>query len=261
MRKLFLYLLGVFFIGAGLNHFIVPGFYHQIMPSYLPLPTFFVLISGAFEIILGIGVLLPRWRKLSAWGLVALLIAVYPANIHMWLNDVPIDGKPIPAVFHYLRLPLQFLFIYWAYVYTRDEFQVVRATTEKLYEQCLMIRREVFINEQKVPEELEIDEHEKAATHFLCLFNARPAATGRLRLAQDKVKFERIATLPSYRGKGFGRRLMGEMEAFARATYPGAPFMMYAQRSAVDFYLSLGWKPVGDEFLEAGIPHLKMVKA
>ena len=82
-RKILLFGLSIFFINAGITHFTNLAFYLSIMPPFFPLHKEAVYISGFFEIIGGIGLLIPRFRKIAGWGLFALLIAVYPANIYM----------------------------------------------------------------------------------------------------------------------------------------------------------------------------------
>ena len=111
------WLLAVAFIGAGVNHFVRPGFYVRIMPPYLPWHYELVLISGVFEILGGIGLLIPRFQVAAAWGLIALLVAVFPANVHMALH--PEDYAPIPPAALWGRLPLQAVLIAWAYWFTR----------------------------------------------------------------------------------------------------------------------------------------------
>jgi len=111
------YLLGLLFVAAGLNHFLHTQFYLSIMPPYLPWPLTLVYLSGLAEMILGSLLLIPRWRIWAAWGLIALSIAVYPANIHMARHP---DLYPAFSAWGlWLRLPLQFLLIMWAYWYTR----------------------------------------------------------------------------------------------------------------------------------------------
>ncbi len=111
------YLLCVFFVLAGLNHFINPAFYLKIMPPYLPWQLGLVYLSGFFEIALGVMILIPALTHVAAWGLMALLIAVFPANIHMAINpDLYPDINPTVL---WLRLPLQGVLIAWAYWYTR----------------------------------------------------------------------------------------------------------------------------------------------
>ena len=111
-------LLGVFFIAAGANHFVFPEFYLMIMPPYLPWHVELVLVSGAFEVLGGLGVLVvpwsaPRLGRLAGWGLMALIVAVYPANIHMAMN--PGLYPSIDPWLLYARLPLQFVMLGWVY--------------------------------------------------------------------------------------------------------------------------------------------------
>jgi len=104
------------FIIAGVSHFVVTDFFLKVMPPYLPFHLTLVLVSGAIEIILGILLLLPKYSRLAAWGIIALLIAVFPANIHVYQHE---ELFPLPWFVHLLRLPLQGVFILWAFAYTR----------------------------------------------------------------------------------------------------------------------------------------------
>lgn len=109
------WIIGVAFTLAGVNHFVNPKPYISIMPPYLPYHRELVYLSGLFEILGGIGMFFPRLRRLAGWGLILLLIAVYPANVHMALN--PDKFYKIPKWALYLRLPLQFVLIalvYWS---------------------------------------------------------------------------------------------------------------------------------------------------
>jgi uncharacterized membrane protein len=110
-------LLGVFFIVAGIAHFARPEVYVKIMPPYLPWPLGLVYASGVCEAGLGILVLIPRYTRLAAWGLIALLIAVFPANVHMAMH--PELYPRIPPAGLWWRLPLQGVFMAWAYAYAR----------------------------------------------------------------------------------------------------------------------------------------------
>ena len=121
-KNLVLFGLATFFIYFGIDHFINPDFYLSIMPPSFPLHEEAVYISGFFEIVGGIGVLIPRFRKIAGWGLVALLIAVYPANIYMAISPEAFPDIPIEIL--YFRLVLQFLFFYWAYSVTRPVFNL-----------------------------------------------------------------------------------------------------------------------------------------
>ena len=111
--------LAVSFIGAGVNHFLNPDFYVGIMPPYLPAHLALVYLSGLFEILAGLLVLVPRVRALTGWGLVALLMAIFPANIHMALSPELFPDTPVAAL--YARLPFQAVFLAWAYWATRPE--------------------------------------------------------------------------------------------------------------------------------------------
>ena len=110
---------GLLYMAAGVNHFLDPKFYENIMPPYMPWPSQLVIVSGIAEIVLGIGLLVPRTSTYAAWGLILLLIAVFPANIHMATH--PEHYPTIPAIALWLRLPLQGVLIAWAYWYTRGE--------------------------------------------------------------------------------------------------------------------------------------------
>ena len=107
---------GTFFVIAGIGHFVSPGLYLKIMPPYLPWHESLVFLSGIFEVGLGASLLIPRSSRLAAWGLIVLLVAVFPANIYLFMHQEILPASPI---LHFLRLPLQGVFIFWAYVYTR----------------------------------------------------------------------------------------------------------------------------------------------
>ncbi len=112
-------IFGVLFVVAGANHYIDSKFYESIVPPYLPWPYAVVVISGIAEIVLGVGLLIPKFSPYSAWGLILLLIAVSPANIHMATH--PELYPTIAPVFLWLRLPLQAVLVLWAYWYTRTD--------------------------------------------------------------------------------------------------------------------------------------------
>lgn len=118
-KRLGLLALAAGFALAGANHFLNPGFYLKIMPPYLPAHLELVYLSGFFEVLGGIGVLVPRVRAVAGWGLVLLILAVYPANIHMAVHPELFPELPTFALF--ARLPLQFPLIAWAYWATRPE--------------------------------------------------------------------------------------------------------------------------------------------
>jgi uncharacterized membrane protein len=96
-------------------HFMSPEEYVHIMPPYLPRPLLLVYVSGSCEIAGGVGVLVPRLRKVAGYGLIALLITVFPANIHMALNHISLPGTNLPDWVLWSRLPLQALLITWVW--------------------------------------------------------------------------------------------------------------------------------------------------
>ncbi|PIF33600.1 putative membrane protein [Flavobacterium sp. 9] len=111
-----LYLMAFLYIVAGLNHFRKPGMYIKIIPPAFKNPKLINTISGAAEIILGILLLFHPTTKLAAWGIIVLLIAVFPANLFMFQNKKASFGLPKWILF--VRLFLQIIFVYWAYQYT-----------------------------------------------------------------------------------------------------------------------------------------------
>lgn len=117
LRFVLQWLFALLFVLAGLNHFRNPDFYVTIMPPYLPRHRDLVYLSGVAEIVLGVLLVIPRTTVLAAWGLIALLIAVFPANVHMALRAEEYP-RFAPALI-YARLPLQALLLAWAYWYTR----------------------------------------------------------------------------------------------------------------------------------------------
>ena len=106
------YLLAALFVGAGLLHFWHPATYLRIMPPALPAPRLLVLLSGAAEVAGGLGLLLPATRRWAAWGLLALLLAVFPANIYMLEIHAQLH---LPAWVAWARLPLQPLLMWWVW--------------------------------------------------------------------------------------------------------------------------------------------------
>ncbi len=117
--KLGRFLMGALYISAGVTHFIATSLYAKIVPPLLPEPRLLVQVSGVAEILGGVGVLVPATRKPAAWGLIALLVAVLPANVHMALDH---ERWPlIPQWMLWARLPLQLPLLAWAWVYTKSE--------------------------------------------------------------------------------------------------------------------------------------------
>jgi uncharacterized membrane protein len=111
------------FILGGIGHFLATDIYMKIMPPYLPYHRALVLLSGVFEVVLGLLLLVPATSRLAAWGLIALLVAVFPANIYMVQNPEEFDLSPTLLL---LRLPLQGVLILWAFAYTRRRAEHVR---------------------------------------------------------------------------------------------------------------------------------------
>jgi len=113
------YLLAVFFVAAGMNHFVHSTFYLRMMPAYLPWHLALIYISGVFEILLGGLVLFPRYTRLAGWGLIVLLIAVFPANLHMAVNSHLFPDFNSTVL--WIRLPIQLVFILWAWWATKPD--------------------------------------------------------------------------------------------------------------------------------------------
>ena len=111
-----LYLMAFLYIIAGINHFRSPRMYLRIIPPAFKNPKLINTLSGAAEILLGILLLFPFSKKIAAWGIIALLIAIFPANLFM-LQDKK-AGFGLPKWILFVRLPLQIVLIYWAYQYT-----------------------------------------------------------------------------------------------------------------------------------------------
>ncbi len=116
MKTASLYIMAIFYIVAGFNHFIRPGFYLKIMPPWLHYHLQIVLVSGILEIILGVLLLFEPTRNFAAWGIFALLIAIFPANIQMMLNFKNTHNHYLWVAI--LRLPLQLVLIRWAWLFT-----------------------------------------------------------------------------------------------------------------------------------------------
>jgi uncharacterized membrane protein len=111
------------FLVVGAGHFVSPGFFVKIVPPYLPFPRELVFASGVFEVVLGVLLIIPQTTRLAAWGLIALLIAVFPANIYMYQHRELFNTPPLILL---LRLPLQVLLIAWAWAYTRKQSSMAK---------------------------------------------------------------------------------------------------------------------------------------
>lgn len=115
-KSLSLWIMAAFYFFAGLLHFKFPKTYLKIMPPYLPAPLTLVYVSGFAESALAVALLFPATRNLAAWGIIGLLVAVFPANIYMLQQGSAVVR--IPEWVLIARIPLQFVFIYWAYTFT-----------------------------------------------------------------------------------------------------------------------------------------------
>ncbi|WP_026571082.1 MULTISPECIES: GNAT family N-acetyltransferase [Sediminibacillus] len=137
--------------------------------------------------------------------------------------------------------------------------QVKQVATEAEQKQAYQVRNTVFVEEQNVPAELEIDDLEEKAVHFVGYENEKPVAASRLRFVDSYGKLERICVLKEYRGRSFGSQIIKEMEAAIREN-GFQKSKLNAQTHAEEFYKSLGYQTVSGEFMDAGIPHVTMIK-
>ncbi len=119
IRTILRWVLGLGMIFVGIVHFTDPGKFERIVPDYLPWHLELVYISGFFEILGGAGLLIPFLKRKAAWGLIALYIAVFPANVNMAIHHIPFGDAPTPEFLLWLRLPIQLVLIAWAYWFTR----------------------------------------------------------------------------------------------------------------------------------------------
>ena len=115
IRSALRWLLAAAMVAIGIAHFVDPAPFVRIVPPPLPALAM-VYLSGVFEVLGGVGILPVRTRRLAGWGLIALYVAVFPANLYMALNGIQLDpANPVPAWAAWVRLPFQLLFIAWAY--------------------------------------------------------------------------------------------------------------------------------------------------
>jgi predicted GNAT family N-acyltransferase len=133
------------------------------------------------------------------------------------------------------------------------------AQTDKQLQDAMHVRKEVFVGEQNVPMEEEIDEFENTSDHFVLYDGDEPVGAGRFRVKEGQGKVERICVLTKVRGKGAGKMIMNYIEEHARRKDVPA-LILNAQTHAIPFYENLGYSVTSDEFLDAGIPHKSMKK-
>ncbi|MBW7456174.1 GNAT family N-acetyltransferase [Paenibacillus sepulcri] len=137
--------------------------------------------------------------------------------------------------------------------------KIIRVSTPEERDKAYEVRRAVFVEEQGVPVEVEIDEFEDAAEHFVIIDGDRPVGAARLRLLGDTAKLERICVLMSHRKYGLGRDMVIAMEEVSKEL-GAVRAKLHGQTHAEPFYTKLGYQPASEIFMEEGIPHLLMVK-
>ncbi len=123
-KRVLMWVMGGFYTLNGLNHFFNTDAYIAIMPAYLPWPSQLVLLSGVAEIAVGAGVLIPATRVTAAWGIILLLILIFPANLYVAMNGLPYLGDEPNTALNWVRLPFQLVLIAWAYWYTKRTTRV-----------------------------------------------------------------------------------------------------------------------------------------
>ena len=115
--------LGLLFLSSGIAHFAKTALFLKMMPPWLPAPHALVLLSGAVEIVFAVLLFIPKYSRVAAWGLFATLIAVFPANIHMY-QTAGTAASPLPDLSPFwaaARLPFQLVLLAWAYALTRPK--------------------------------------------------------------------------------------------------------------------------------------------
>lgn len=140
-------------------------------------------------------------------------------------------------------------------------FKWVYGTNNAHYTDALHIRHDVFINEQDVPPDLEVDDLETLCEHVILYNEHIPVGTARIHeIEQGVYKIQRVAILNQYRGQGIGSTLMKEIDRYVR-TKKGESLVLDAQIQALSFYRKQGFQALGHSFMDAGIPHMKMKKS
>lgn len=136
---------------------------------------------------------------------------------------------------------------------------VKKVETDRELQDAFGVRKKVFVHEQQVPEELELDDFDQTAEHFVLYTDGQPAGAGRFRVKDGKGKVERVCVIKGLRGKHAGILLMKEIEQHAKDSGMQA-LILNAQTHALGFYEKLGYHVISDEFMDAGIPHYTMQK-
>lgn len=117
---------GLTFIFTGASHFLISGKFMEMMPPFISAPLFIIYTSGFFEMLGGVGLIFPASKRPAAYGLAALLIAVFPANIFVAYNNVQLGGFMNYSFYQWLRLPLQIVLIGWTLWFARTENKPIR---------------------------------------------------------------------------------------------------------------------------------------
>ena len=136
--------------------------------------------------------------------------------------------------------------------------EIIVGKYEDLKTECNLIRYEVFVQEQNVPENIEIDERDEVCTHLILRINNNPIGTGRIDL-EKQGKIGRLAIVKEFRNKGYGTLILNKLEEIARQNNLTSVWLN-AQKASLNFYLKLGYQIISDEFIEANIIHLTMSK-
>ena len=123
LYKIGILIMSIFYINVGVRHFLEPEWFLYIIPPYLKfIGLELVYLSGIFEILFGVLLLFPKYRRISAYGIILLLIAVYPANIYLALNEEPQQLIEVSSFMaSWVRLPLQFVLIGIAYIHSKEK--------------------------------------------------------------------------------------------------------------------------------------------
>jgi predicted GNAT family N-acyltransferase len=140
-----------------------------------------------------------------------------------------------------------------------DSVTIKRVETEEDMEAAVGIRFRVFVNEQSVPPEIELDEYDVVATHAIALLDGQAIGTGRMILTEGSARIGRMAVDRSHRRGGVGGLILRFLEDEAREE-GATEYILHAQEYVKSFYASHGYEEHGDTFMEAGIPHVEMRK-
>ena len=136
--------------------------------------------------------------------------------------------------------------------------EIIIGSYQKLQNQCNLIRYSVFVEEQNIPESIEIDDRDNVCLHVIVKINNKPIATGRIDIEKEG-KIGRLAVIKDYRNKGYGSLIVNKLEEIAQQKHLTSVWLN-AQKASIKFYQRLGYQIIGDEFIEANIVHQKMSK-